>query len=129
MVHAGTIDTISDQFFALLKQGETGKALDSLTAGNKWLEKDSDGLVGLRTNLARSHELFGQYLFHELISETHVGKHLLHRIYLVGYARQPISCRLTFYKPGTVEWRVQNISFGIDLVDNIGKQAETQILK
>lgn len=128
MVHAQSIDDIADHFFLLLKQGQTDQAIDSLMATSKWLAKDSDGIVGLRSNLARSNKLFGKYLFNELISNTSVGEHYVHRIYLVGFERQPLSCKLSFYKPGN-QWQIQNISFGLDFVEDINKQAEALIVK
>ena len=127
-VNADQIDDITTHFFELMQQGKSTQALDTLLQDNRWLSKDSDGMVQLRGNLARSGELFGQYRFHELISESRIGTHYVYRIYMVGYERQPLTCKITFYKPEK-HWRVQNIVFGLGLVDEVSKQADARLVK
>ena len=125
---AESIDTMAGHFFELPKQGQTDQAMDALTAGNKWLSRDADGVASLRGNLKRSGELFGKYQFHELLSETRVGQHYVHRIYLLGYERQPLTCKLSFYNPDG-HWQVQNIAFGLDLVEDVARQADAKLIQ
>ena len=103
-------------------------ALNHLSKNNKWLAQDSDGMISLKNKLSRNNELFGQYKFKELIAETKVGERYVYRIYMLGYERQPLDCRIIFYKPGT-EWQVQNITFSHAIGEDIAKQADQNIVR
>jgi hypothetical protein len=119
---------LPDRFFGLIKQGKHDEAIDYLAGSNPWLAKNADDMVQLRGKLSRTEALFGKYMFHELVAESHVGVHYVHQIYVIGYERQPVRCKLVLYKPG-VSWRVNNVSFDSNLIDDIDKQADARIVK
>lgn len=128
IVHAENYGGVPDRFFNLIKQGKTDEAVDLFVNTNKWAGKNSDQIVQLRTQLPKLNALVGKYLFYELISETAVGTHYVHQIYLVGYERQPVRFELELYKPSG-EWRLQGVSFDAKLTDDIEKQANQRIVK
>lgn len=124
---AETYNAIPDKFFALVKQGKTGEAIEFVYGTNKWVSKDSDQVINLKNQLSQINKLVGNYLFHELISEGKTGSRYVHLIYLVGYERQPLRFELKLYKP-TEEWLFFGISFDTKLTDDIEKQANARLL-
>ncbi|MGH1432176.1 MAG: hypothetical protein ACRBB6_16545 [Neptuniibacter sp.] len=119
--------SIPEHFFSYIKTGETEKAIDFLYNTNRWVSKNSDQVINLKSQLKSLDGLVGKYLFHELISEEKVGTHYAHLIYLVGYERQPLRFEIKVYKPGNT-WRFQGVSFDADLTDDIEKQANLKLI-
>ncbi len=124
---AADYGSIPDRFFSHIKAGETEKAIDFLYNTNRWVSKNSDQVINLKSQLNSLDGLVGKYLFHELISEEKVGTHYAHLIYLVGYERQPLRFEIKVYKPGDT-WRFQGVSFDADLTDDIEKQANMKLI-
>jgi hypothetical protein len=119
---------MADRFFGFLEQGKTDEALDFLVGTNRWLTRNADDMVQLRDKLSRTDALFGKFVFHELVSESRVGGRYVHQIHIVGFERQPVRCKLTFYKPADA-WRIQNVAFDANLIDDVQKQADARIVK
>lgn len=125
---ADSYTQIPEKFFGYIKQGQAEQAIDFLYGTNKWVGKNADQVINLKTQLAKLNNLVGKYLFHELISETKVGSRYVHLIYLVGYERQPIRFEIKVYN-AEHGWRFQGVSFDASVTDDIEKQANAHLVK
>jgi uncharacterized membrane protein len=68
----------------------------------------------------------GQYISHTKLVETKIAGMFVYQNYFVGYERQPISVRITYYKPGAT-WLCYGLQFDANLTDLIQKRADDSI--
>ena len=125
---AAGYEHIPNKFFSLIEKGEVNGAIDYLYDTNKWVSKKSDQVINLKNQLSQLTPLVGNYIYHELVSETKVGTRYAHLIYIVGYERQPLRYEIKVYKVKN-GWRFQGVSFDASITDDIEKQANQRLTK
>ncbi|KGY14082.1 hypothetical protein NM22_01075 [Vibrio tubiashii] len=118
---------IPQTFFSKISTGAHSQAIDYLYDTNKWMAKNSDQVLNLKSQLESLDGLVGQYQFHELISETKVGANYAHLIYLVGYERQPLRFELQLYRVNGT-WLMLGVSFDARLTNDISTLANQNLL-
>src|SRR5208337_2794033 len=91
---------MSEKFFDLVQQGKASEAVQYLIGTNPALSKIPDQIEQLKTQFASAPPLIGNYVSHQLLIESKVAGIYVYQHYFVAYQRQPISVRISYYKPG-----------------------------
>jgi hypothetical protein len=117
---------LSDKFFDLMKQGKTSDAVDYMFGTNPALAKQTDDSEQLKSQFASVGTLMGSYISHTKLLETKVAGMFVYQHYFVAYQRQPISIRISYYKPGTT-WMCYGLQFDAKLTAEIQKQSDERI--
>ncbi len=117
---------MSDKFFSMVQQGEASEAVGYLLNTNPAMKKMPDQTEQLQAQFASAAKLIGPYISHSLLVETKVADMLVYQHYFVAYERQPISIRISYYKPGT-SWICYSVQFDVKLVDEIQAAADGKI--
>lgn len=106
------------EFFALYKEGQIDKAVDSIYRTNSYVSSIPDQIKSVKNQLSSLAGLVGE-LHH--ISHVHtydVGGTFVHVTYLLTYDRQPIRFEFQFFKVKS-GWRVYAFSFDDNMDDEI----------
>jgi hypothetical protein len=114
------------RFFNTFETQGSSKALDELYANNIWINKSSDAITQLKSQVNELNEDFvGKYNGYEKLLEKRLSSCYLIVSYMVKYERQPIRFTFEFYKPKD-KWVTHSFSFD----GNIGEEmAETMKLQ
>jgi hypothetical protein len=125
-VQESSYQALSDKFFDLMKQGKTSDAVDYVFETNPALGKMTDESEQLKSQFASVGTLMGSYVSHTKLLETKVAGMFVYQHYFVAYQRQPISIRISYYKPGAT-WICYGLQFDAKLTDEIQKQSDERI--
>ncbi len=125
-VQESSYQVLSDRFFDLVKQGKTSDAVDYMFGTNPALTKMTDQSEQLKSQFASVGTLMGSYVSHTKLLETKVAGMFVYQHYFVAYQRQPISIRITYYKPGAT-WICYGLQFDAKLTDEIQRQSDERI--
>lgn len=117
---------LSDKFFELLQQDKSAEAIDYMFSSNVALAKMQDKADQLKAQFASLRTIAGPYVSHSLLVETKVSGMFVYQHYFVAYERQPISVRITYYKPDKT-WRCQSLQFDTNVDDVIQKVPDEKI--
>lgn len=112
---AGIYDGVPDKFFEHFKKKEYQEAIKESMSTSTWKD-DDQSLPGV----VKQMEDFGNYKFHELLSEKKMGRRGVNLVYLVGMDHRPILLSLSLYKPDD-KW----VAYGI----NFNDKPESQVLE
>jgi hypothetical protein len=116
-----------EKFFALIKDGDYGGAIDYIYTGNPWFSVKSDDIQQLRSQFVGLSALVGDYISHELLVEEKIGGRLVYLNYFVAMERQPMSFRFMFYKPQDT-WLIQSFEYSDDIDEWIEEIAKARLL-
>lgn len=117
---------LSDKFFDLLKQDKSSDAVDFLFSTNPTLKKMPDKADQIKAQFTSLRTVAGPYLSHTTLVESKVAGIYVYQHYFVAYERQPISVRITYYKPAAT-WVCQSLQFDVNVDDAIQKAADSNI--
>jgi len=117
---------LTGKFFELLAKGSSSEAIDYLFNTNPRFNKMTDKIDQLKTQFASLRTLSGTYVSQVKLVETKVGDIYVYQHFFVAYDRQPISVRITYYKPGA-NWVCQSLQFDTDVDDVIRKAADNSL--
>lgn len=100
-----------EAFFEDYKKEGPSKALDNLYATNIWMNRATDAITNLKSQLEGLNEDFvGKYYGYELMVEKKLAESYILQSYLVKFDRQPIRYTFQFYKPND-KWLVYSFQF------------------
>lgn len=111
-------EQIAAKFFDLLSEGKSGEAVDSVFKTNPYLDKVADAIVQVKSSLASSEKLIGNYRDSSLILDKKLGDRVIYLYYLAAFERQPIKFEFLCYKPNE-KWVIQNLFFSDKVLDDI----------
>jgi len=98
-------------FFNDYKKNGASIALDNLYSTNKWMDRATDAITNLKSQLEGLNEAYvGKYYGYELIVEKQLAESYVLLSYLVKYDRQPIRFTFQFYKPNDI-WVIYSFQF------------------
>jgi hypothetical protein len=117
---------MSDKFFDMLQQDKSSDALDYMFSTNPAIKKVPDKIDDLKSQFTALRKMSGPYISRTKLVETTVAGMFVYQHYFVAYERQPISIRITYYKPGAT-WRCQGVQFDTNIDDAIRKAADDKI--
>ncbi len=115
MTHSGIAQRspkeIVDQFFTDYKTVGSSMALDNLYKTNKWMDRATDAITNLKSQLEGLNEDYvGEYYGYELIVEKKLSQSYILLSYLVKFDRQPIRYTFQFYKPND-KWSLYSFKY------------------
>lgn len=125
-VQVSPYQAMSDKFFDMLQQDKSSDALDYMFSTNPAMKKVPDKIDDLKSQFVALRKLVGPYISHTRLAETEVAGMFVYQHYFVAYERQPISIRITYYKPGAT-WLCQGVQFDTNVDDVIRKSADDKI--
>jgi hypothetical protein len=70
--------------------------------------------------------LMGNYVSHRLLVESKVADMYVYQHYFVAYERQPISIRISYYKPGKT-WVCYSLQFDAKLTEAIQSATDEKL--
>jgi hypothetical protein len=108
---------IIDKFFELYKQSPDN-ALNYIFGTNKWLDKESEGVKNVFTELSGTIDMVGNYIGYEPLKSKKVGSRLRIASYFVYYDRQPLRFTFELYK-GNEGWVMWNFKYDTSFDDEI----------
>ncbi len=111
-------DEIITSFFKLYEEKGADDAVNYVFSTNKWMAKNQDGIMNLRTQLKSLINIVGKYHGHEEIIKTSIGSNYLLSHHMVRYERQPVRFSFLFYRPGD-KWQVQNFQYDDEMDDEL----------
>jgi len=117
---------ISDKFFGILQADKSAEAVDYVFGTNPLMAKMTDKIDQMKAQFTTLRTMSGRYITHVLLVESKVEGIYVYQHYLVAYERQPISVRLTYYKPGAT-WVCQSLQFDPNVDDVIRNVADSKI--
>jgi hypothetical protein len=117
---------IADKFFSMLRDGQSGEAIDYVFNTNPRMASMADQREQVKAQFGSLQKLVGSYVSHSKVAETNVAGMFVYQHYFVAYDRQPISLRLKFYKPGKT-WLAYGLQFDADLTDEIQRQVDQNL--
>jgi len=117
---------MSEKFFDLVQQGKASEAVQYLIGTNPAMSKIPDQIEQLKTQFASAPPLIGNYVSHQLLIESKVAGIYVYQHYFVAYQRQPISVRISYYKPGKT-WLCYGLQFDVNLTNEIQTAADAKI--
>ncbi len=129
-VHSGTKkDSIRliNVFFSKYKE-DPHSALDTLLAGNKFIDKNSPQIIEMKQQLTELIPQLGEYYGYELITKNTVSSRYVLYSYIVYYERQPIRFNIVVYKIPNEEWKVQNFQFDVNLLNELTQSGQIYFL-
>lgn len=107
-----------DQFFEQYETKGISVAIDSLFSTNKWLESKIDVVSNVKSQLAGSVGLMGDYQGKELIEAKMAADCLMKYTYIVKYERQPLRFVFTLYKSKD-KWIMLNFLYNDKFEDDM----------
>ncbi len=121
-------DEIVEQFFIDYQDKGASEALDNLYSNNPWMNRKTDAVSNLKTQLEALNESFvGQFFgFEKIVEKRLTGSYVL-LSYLAKYDRQPVRFTFQFYKPDD-KWRTFSFQFDTDIDDEIEEAAKLYYL-
>lgn len=117
---------MSDKFFDLLQQGKAADGVQYLMESNPAASKIQDAIEQLKGQFSSAVPLVGNYVSRQLLVESKVGDLYVYQHYLVAYERQPISVRISYYKPGNT-WLCYSLQFDAKLPDEIREGTDAKL--
>jgi len=119
---------IVDKFFIDYQSDGSSTALDKLYSTNKWMERATDAITKIKSQLEGLNEDYvGKYYGYELIVEKKLGESYILLSYLVKFDRQPIRYTFQFYKPKD-KWSIYSFQFDGSIDDEIEEAAKIYFL-
>lgn len=110
---------IVTKFFTEYEASGASAALDNLYATNPWMQRNTDAVTNLKSQMEGLNEDFvGKYHGYELIVEKKFSDSYLLLSYLVKFDRQPIRYIFQFYKPEDT-WRLHSFEFDGEVDEEI----------
>lgn len=125
-VQDSSYQAVSDKFFNMVQQSKPSDAIEYLLATNPAMKKIPDQTEQLKAQFASAVTLLGPYISHTVLVETKVAGMFVYQHYFVAYERQPISIRISYYKPGT-SWICYSVQFDANLPGDIQTTADGKI--
>jgi hypothetical protein len=107
-------DGIAENFIGFLQKKEFSSAAESLNPNQKKFDWNSPEGLTIKNKLASDIGKYGEYRFHELISEEKIGNRYVVLTYIIGMNNVPIFMSFTLYKPEN-SWQAQNYKYNEDL--------------
>ena len=111
---------IVDKFFKIYSSGEIDSSIDFIASTNPWMERATDSLENLKSQLRSLENMLGDYYGYNLMAEKTLGNSLIGISYIAKFDRQPIRFIFLFYKAQD-KWRIQKINFDMDLDDELAE--------
>lgn len=128
VVAQNTPKEMATKFFVDYKSEGASKALDKLYSSNKWMERVTDGITNLKSQLEGLNEDYvGKYYGYELIGEKKLAESYVLLSYLVKFDRQPIRYTFQFYKPDET-WVLYSFKFDANIDNEIEESAKLYYL-
>jgi len=119
---------IASDFFVNYQKDGASVALDNLYSTNKWMERATDAITNLKSQLEGLNEDYvGKYYGYELLGEKKIAESYVLLSYLVKFDRQPIRYTFQFYKPND-KWVVYSFKFDANIDDEIEESAKLYYL-
>ncbi len=111
-------------FFDEFKNKGASIAIDNLYATNKWMDRATDAITNLKSQLEGLNEDYvGKFFGYELILEKHLAESYVLLSYMVKYERQPIRFTFQFYKPSET-WFLYSFQFDSNMDVEIEEAAK-----
>jgi hypothetical protein len=117
---------MSDHFFSMVKAGKNAEGVDYLLDTNAAMKKIPDTVNQLKSQFGSLETLMGSYVSHTKLIETKVADMFVYQHYFVAFDRQPISVRISYYKPAG-KWICYGLQFDANLTDEIQKKADDNL--
>lgn len=111
---------IVDEFFKIYGSSEIDSSIDFLFSTNPWMERVTDSLENLKSQLRSLENMLGEYYGYNLMAEKALGNSLLGFSYIAKFDRQPIRFIFVFYKAQD-KWKIQKLNFDMDLDDELAE--------
>jgi hypothetical protein len=118
---------IVDEFFKIYSSGKIDSSIDFIASTNPWMERATDSLEQLKSQLRSLESMLGEYYGYNLMAEKALGNSLVGFSYIANFDRQPIRFIFVFYKPQD-KWKIQKINFDIDLTDELTEFVKQHML-
>jgi len=119
---------IASDFFVNYQKDGASVALDNLYSTNKWMERATDAITNLKSQLEGLNEDYvGKYYGYELLGEKKIAESYVLLSYLVKFDRQPIRYTFQFYKPND-KWVIYSFKFDANIDDEIEESAKLYYL-
>jgi hypothetical protein len=115
-----------DKFFKLYESGKIIEAVDSIYSTNKWIDRKSDDIHNLKTQLQNLTGLVGEYHGKVKLGTSDIEDRLVHVTYLALYERQPVRLEFLFYRSKD-KWAIYSFSFDDDIDDELTTSARRKI--
>jgi hypothetical protein len=125
-IQGQSYQAMSDRFFAIVQEGKPSDAIEYLLSTNPAMKKIPDQTEQLKAQFASAVTLLGPYISHTMLVETKVSGMFVYQHYFVAYERQPISIRISYYKPGT-SWICYSVQFDANLPGDIQTAADGKL--
>lgn len=117
-------EEIVERFFMEFESKGSSVALDNLYKPNKWITRNADAIVQLKSQMEGLNEDYvGKYYGYETILEKKLADSFILISYLVKYDRQPIRFTFQFYKPNK-EWIIHSFKYDGDIGAEIEETAK-----
>ncbi|AEH02176.1 hypothetical protein [Lacinutrix sp. 5H-3-7-4] len=114
----------AELFFKEFKEKGSSTAIDNLYKPNKWISKNSDAIIQLKSQIAGLNEDFvGKLYGHELMFEKKLADSYILLSYMVKYDRQPIRFTFQFYKPND-EWVIYSFKYDGNIDEEVEESAK-----
>jgi hypothetical protein len=111
---------IVDNFFKLYSSGEIERSIDFIASTNSWMERATDSLEQLKSQIRSLESMLGEYYGYHLMAEKTLGNSLVGFSYIANFDRQPIRFIFVFYKAKDT-WKILKINFDMDLDDELAE--------
>jgi hypothetical protein len=122
---------ISDKFFNMLQQDEAYDAMDYILDTNPEVQKYKSNSPTSHSEMQKEQfaslqTRIGPYISHTLLVETKVADRFAYQHFFVVYERQPISIRITYYRPGAT-WFCYGLTYDENVVGDLIKVADDNL--
>ncbi|HEY9829962.1 MAG TPA: hypothetical protein V6D26_05240 [Stenomitos sp.] len=111
---------IVEEFFNIYSSGQIERSIDFIASTNSWMERATDSLEQLKSQLRSLESMIGDYYGYHLMAEKTLGNSLVGFSYIANFDRQPIRFIFVFYK-ATDQWKIHKINFDMDLDDELAE--------
>ena len=111
---------IVDEFFKIYSSGEIDSSIDFIASTNSWMERATDSLEQLKSQLRSLESVLGEYYGYHLMAEKTLENSLVGFSYIANFDRQPIRFIFVFYK-ATDQWKIHKLNFDMDLDDELAE--------
>lgn len=117
-----------EKFFKLYDSGKISEAVDSIYSTNKWIDRKSDDIEKMKSQLSNLGSLIGEYYGREELGNSEVNGRLMYVSYLALFERQPVRLEFVFYKPNK-EWIIYSFSFDDSIDDELVSSGRKKIVE
>jgi hypothetical protein len=111
---------IVENFFNIYSSGKIDNSIDFIASTNPWMERATDSLEQLKSQLRSLESMLGEYYGYHLMAEKTLGNSLVGFSYIANFDRQPIRFIFVFYK-ATDQWKIHKLKFDMDLDDELAE--------